>query len=145
MAWLLSRYIIQPINDLTAVTSAMAAGDLDRRADPRGTDEIGRLGLTFNRMADELSDTIGIISDERAKLAAMLETMGDGLLMIDHDGEIVLANSAAERLLNPIARLVRPRPRREVRGRALDRGGARPRVAAPGSATRGNRARYRAC
>ena len=119
LAWLLSRYIIKPINDLTAVTSGMAAGDLRRRADPRGTDEIGRLGLTFNRMADELSDTIGIISDERAKLSAILETMGDGLLMIDHDDAIVLANSAAERLLNPISRLARPRPRREVRGRAL--------------------------
>jgi two-component system phosphate regulon sensor histidine kinase PhoR len=117
LAWLLSRYIIQPINDLTAVTSGMAAGDLRRRADPRGTDEIGRLGLTFNRMADELSDTIGIISDERAKLSAILETMGDGLLMIDHDDAIVLANSAAERLLNPVSRLARPR--REVRGRAL--------------------------
>ena len=117
LAWLLSRYIIQPINGLTAVTSGMAAGDLSRRADPRGTDEIGRLGLTFNRMADELSDTIGIISDERAKLSAILETMGDGLLMIDHDGDIALANSAAERLLLPISRL--PRPRREVRGRAL--------------------------
>lgn len=119
LAWLLSRYIIQPINDLTAVTSGMAAGDLSRRADPRGTDEIGRLGLTFNRMADELSDTIGIISDERTKLAAILETMGDGLLMIDHDGEIALANSAAERLLNPISRLAPPRLRREARGRAL--------------------------
>lgn len=119
LAWLLSRYIIQPINDLTAVTSGMAAGDLERRADPRGTDEIARLGLTFNRMADELGETIGIISDERAKLAAILETMGDGLLMIDHDGAIVLANSAAERLMNPIRRPQRDRPRREVRGRAL--------------------------
>ncbi|CAA9583454.1 MAG: Phosphate regulon sensor protein PhoR (SphS) [uncultured Thermomicrobiales bacterium] len=119
LAGLLSRYIIQPINNLTAVTSGMAAGDLDRRADPRGTDEIGRLGLTFNRMADELRETIGIISDERAKLAAILETMGDGLLMIDHDGEIVLANSAAERLMTPVIRPQRARPRREARGRAL--------------------------
>lgn len=119
LAWLLSRYIIQPINELTAVTSGMAAGDLDRRADPRGTDEIARLGLTFNRMADELGETIGIISEERAKLAAILETMGDGLVMIGHDGEIVLANSAAERLMNPIRRPQRDRPRREVSGRAL--------------------------
>ena len=95
----------------------MAAGDLDRRADPRGTDEIGRLGRTFNRMADELRETIGIISDERAKLSAILETMGDGLLMVDHDGAITLANSAAERLLQPVTRA--QRARREVRGRAL--------------------------
>ncbi len=119
LAWLLSRYIIQPINDLTIVTSAMAAGQLDRRSDPRGTDEIGRLGLAYNRMADQLRDTIGIISDERAKLAALLETMGDGLLMIDHEGTIALANSAAERLLVPGGRPVRGRSRQEVRGRPL--------------------------
>ena len=119
LAWLLSRYIIRPIDALTGVAGAMAAGDLDRRSDPRGTDEIGRLGLAFNRMADELSETIEIISDERAKLAAILETMGDGLLVIDHDGLILLANSAAERLLQPYARPLRDGRRREVRGRAL--------------------------
>jgi two-component system phosphate regulon sensor histidine kinase PhoR len=119
LAWLLSRYIIRPIDALTGVAGAMAAGDLDRRSDPRGTDEIGRLGLAFNRMADELRETIAIISDERAKLAAILETMGDGLLVIDHDGMIRLANSAAERLLQPYARPLRDGRRREVRGRAL--------------------------
>jgi len=119
LAWLLSRYIIRPIDALTGVAGAMAAGDLDRRSDPRGTDEIGRLGLAFNRMADELSETIEIISDERARLAAILETMGDGLLVIDHDGTILLANSAAERLLQPYARPSRDGRRREVRGRAL--------------------------
>ena len=119
LAWLLSRYIIRPIDALTGVAGAMAAGDLDRRSDPRGTDEIGRLGLAFNRMADELSETIEIISDERARLAAILETMGDGLLVIDHDGMILLANSAAERLLQPYARPPRDGRRREVRGRAL--------------------------
>lgn len=118
LAWLLSRYIIRPIDALTAVAGAMAAGDLNRRSDPRGTDELGRLGLAFNRMADELRETIEIISDERAKLASILETMGDGLLVIDHDGMIRLANSAAERLLQPYARLPRD-GRREVRGRAL--------------------------
>ena len=119
LAWLLSRYIIRPIDALTGVAGAMAAGDLDRRSDPRGTDEIGRLGLAFNQMADELSETIAIISDERARLAAILETMGDGLLVIDHDGIIRLANSAAERLLQPYARPPRDGRRREVRGRAL--------------------------
>jgi two-component system phosphate regulon sensor histidine kinase PhoR len=119
LAWLLSRYIIRPIDALTGVAGAMAAGDLDRRSDPRGTDEIGRLGLAFNRMADELSETIALVSDERARLAAILETMGDGLLVIDHEGMIRLANSAAERLLQPYARPLRDGRRREVRGRAL--------------------------
>lgn len=117
---LLARTIIRPINDLTILTSAMAAGQLDQRSEPRGNDEIAQLGRSFNRMAIELGETIGIISDERAKLAALLETMGDGLLVIDHDGAISLANSAAERLLAPVgARGRSGGTRREVRGRPL--------------------------
>ncbi len=103
LAVLLARYITHPINALTGLAGAMAAGQLDRRSEPRSSDEIGRLERAFNRMADEMQGTIGLISEERGKLAAILETMGDGLLMIDDRGRIVLANSAAERILAPPA------------------------------------------
>lgn len=117
---LLARYILQPISGLTALADAMAAGQLDRRIAPRGGDELGRLGVAFNRMAAELGDTIASISDERAKLASLLETMGDGMLVVDHDGVIVMANSAAERMLDPATRFaLRGAARTEVRGRAL--------------------------
>lgn len=99
LSLLLARYITYPINTLTALAGAIAAGQLDRRSEPGSSDEIGRLGRAFNLMADELQDTIGIISEERGKLAALLETMGDGLVMLDEHGVIVLANSAAEHLL----------------------------------------------
>jgi two-component system phosphate regulon sensor histidine kinase PhoR len=117
---LLARYILQPIIGLTELADRMAAGRLDSRIAPRSNDELGRLGLAFNRMAGELGDTIALISDERTRLAVLLETMGDGLLMIDHDGVIVLANSAAEQMLDPATRFAaRPVGRTEVRGRPL--------------------------
>ncbi|MFN8515434.1 MAG: PAS domain-containing protein [Chloroflexia bacterium] len=62
-----------------------------------------------------MGETIAPISDERTELAALLETMGDGLLMIDHDGVIVLANSAAEHLLDPATRFATRRGAHEVR------------------------------
>src|SRR5919199_1287610 len=99
VALLLARYITHPINNLTALAGQLAAGQLDLRSQPGVNDEIGRLGRAFNRMADELRDTIALISDERGKLAAILETMEDGLLMIDEAGAVVLANTAAEQLL----------------------------------------------
>ncbi|MGN6811649.1 MAG: HAMP domain-containing sensor histidine kinase, partial [Thermomicrobiales bacterium] len=112
LALILSRYIIQPIDELRRMADNLAAGQLDQRSAPRADDELGRLGRAFNRMAGELSETIGIISDERAKLAAVLETMGDGLLMIEGDGTIALANRAAETLLT--GRDVLGRPLNEV-------------------------------
>jgi two-component system phosphate regulon sensor histidine kinase PhoR len=108
LALILSRYIIQPIDELRRMADNLAAGQLDQRSEPRADDELGRLGRAFNRMAGELSETIGIISDERAKLAAVLETMGDGLLMIEGDGTIALANRAAEILLTGRDVLGRP-------------------------------------
>ena len=40
------------------------------------------------------------MSAESSKLTAMLDTMEDGVVVIEADGRITLMNSAAERLLD---------------------------------------------
>lgn len=59
MAWLLSRRITRPLVDLTIAAEAIAHGDYRQHVNARGTDEIGRLGAAFNRMAErvEMSST----------------------------------------------------------------------------------------
>lgn len=104
LAFLLARHITAPINALTTLVDAMAAGQLGRRSVSRSGDEIGRLERAFNRMARRLARTITLINAERSKLTAVLETLDDGLLMIDEAGSVTLANSAASRLLAPAAR-----------------------------------------
>lgn len=116
LSLLLARYITYPINVLTGLAQALAVGQLDRRSEPRSADEIGRLERAFNRMADEMQDTISLISEERSKLAAILETMDDGLLMIDDQGAIILANSAAERILGTAATASRRAGATDLRG-----------------------------
>jgi signal transduction histidine kinase len=56
--WIVSRRISQPIVALTHVTTAMSAGDLSRRAQIVGRDEIGTLAHSFNEMADRVEETI---------------------------------------------------------------------------------------
>jgi signal transduction histidine kinase len=58
VGWLVSRRISQPIVALTDVTTAMSAGDLSRRAQVAGRDEIGTLAQSFNEMADQVEETI---------------------------------------------------------------------------------------
>ena len=95
----LARSLVEPISELTEVASQMSAGDLSRAVRPRGTDEIGQLGVMFNRMADRLEGTISSLSAERTKLAAVVSGMVDGVIATDRDGRAILVNRAATDLL----------------------------------------------
>jgi signal transduction histidine kinase len=48
------RRVIGPLRNLGESVQTFAAGNLDRRIDPRGDREFARLAADFNRMADEL-------------------------------------------------------------------------------------------
>jgi two-component system phosphate regulon sensor histidine kinase PhoR len=91
--------LTKPIQRLTMLAGTMAAGRLDSRFDVTSRDEIGELGRTFNRMADRLQETFETISAERNRLAAILETVADGVLIVDPGGRVMALNPAAERLL----------------------------------------------
>ncbi|MFN7916116.1 MAG: sensor histidine kinase [Vicinamibacterales bacterium] len=51
---LLGRRAIAPVHALERATQAVASGDLSARVAVRGDDEFGRLGQSFNAMADRL-------------------------------------------------------------------------------------------
>lgn len=53
--WLISRRITRPLARLTAAAEGIAQGDYTRRVNPRGDYEIARLGVSFNRMANEIA------------------------------------------------------------------------------------------
>jgi signal transduction histidine kinase len=56
--WLVSRRISQPVVALTEASDRMAAGDLGARAPVAGGDEVGRLGESFNGMAERVEATV---------------------------------------------------------------------------------------
>lgn len=55
-AWALARNLIRPIKILALATERLAAGDLKHRIFVDRSDELGRLGADFNRMALKLSE-----------------------------------------------------------------------------------------
>ena len=56
VAWGLSRQIVRPLTELTGAVEAMALGQYSKRVHGRHSDEIGRLGSAFNRMAEQVED-----------------------------------------------------------------------------------------
>ncbi len=56
--YLLSSRISKPIVALTEASDRMADGDLTARAPVERADEVGRLGESFNQMADQMEGTV---------------------------------------------------------------------------------------
>jgi two-component system phosphate regulon sensor histidine kinase PhoR len=98
-AWLIARTITHPIRELAAAAREMASGNLEQRvrADTRG--EPGQLVRAFNEMAEHLRETVAAISEDRTRLADILDNMADGIILTDREGNIRMVNRAVERLL----------------------------------------------
>lgn len=54
LSYLLTRRVLQPLSQMTAITKEIAAGKFSLRAEINSEDEVGQLGVAFNRMADSL-------------------------------------------------------------------------------------------
>jgi two-component system phosphate regulon sensor histidine kinase PhoR len=91
--------ITEPILELQRMASGIAGGDLNARVRLFGNDELADLGLVFNGMAQQLSESFATIHDEKSKLEVILENMADGIIVINRDFKITLANPAAQMML----------------------------------------------
>lgn len=99
-AALIAILITRPVRQITEAAGGIASGKLDQQIPVRSKDEIGRLGRAFNEMSSSLKTTVELIENERSKLATILSSLTDGVIMTDSEGRILLANPAAERLFN---------------------------------------------
>jgi two-component system phosphate regulon sensor histidine kinase PhoR len=99
LALLIAERTARPIRRLTEVAKQLSEGNLSARLLPTTRDEIGTLTHTFNQMTDRLRATIVTLTEERGRLAAVLENMADGALITDAEGQVRLINPAAARLL----------------------------------------------
>jgi len=50
------RKVVEPIIELSANAALITHGDLTRRIEPASDDEVGQLGISFNKMADSLKE-----------------------------------------------------------------------------------------
>jgi diguanylate cyclase (GGDEF)-like protein/PAS domain S-box-containing protein len=95
------------LGHLDAAARAIAAGDLDRRLDDTGEDELGRLAVSFNRMADALGQRETALRDAKAdleriatsKYRILFEATTDAVMLFDRERGLFDCNPAALRLL----------------------------------------------
>jgi two-component system phosphate regulon sensor histidine kinase PhoR len=110
----LSRRVTRPVTEMQSIARWMADGDFAQRVPIAGTDEIAELGRTLNLMAERLSDKIQDLEGERTKVAAILDSMVEGVIAIDQRSRIVLMNHAARRIFDLGTESVEGRPLLEI-------------------------------
>lgn len=96
----------RPVRRLTEAAERIAEGDLDVHVGSDRHDEVGRLATSFGSMATALQsreqDLRRAAQREatlRERLESVTASMDEGLLAVDADGTIGMANPAAARLL----------------------------------------------
>ena len=106
-AFVLSRRLVSPIQNLVEGTKAVAKGNFDMRLPVPGKDEIGFLINSFNEMTKGLSIarkqaslSQNLVEAERANLEIILASLSTGVISLESDLKIRTANKAAGSILN---------------------------------------------
>ncbi|MGI9232677.1 MAG: ATP-binding protein [Woeseiaceae bacterium] len=105
-AFVLSRRLVAPIQDLVAGTRAVAMGDFDTRLPTPTRDEIGFLISSFNDMTQRLATarreaslSQALVEAERTNLEVILARLSTGVLALETDLTIRTANQASSSIL----------------------------------------------
>lgn len=99
LSFLASRTVTKPIRSLVGGAEDLSRGNLKTRLRITTKDEIGLLGTTFNRMADKLSAIVLKAEAEAEKANIMLNNVNEGILALDKEGRILIANVSAAVLI----------------------------------------------
>lgn len=97
---LMARSIAGPVRNVAEGARSLARGDLDHRVRSSSMRETRELNDAFNEMAATLRDLVHGLDSERSLLSLVMETMADGVIVLDSDNRIRLINRAAQRLLD---------------------------------------------
>ncbi|WZL72029.1 ATP-binding protein [Clostridiaceae bacterium 35-E11] len=100
----LSNKIARPLYNLIEKIKLIAEGDYSQQLDIDGDDEIAKLAEEFNTMTLKLQsyDELNVkkLMEEKQKAEAIVESIGDGIIVTNEEHKLLLVNRAAEKALN---------------------------------------------
>jgi two-component system phosphate regulon sensor histidine kinase PhoR len=90
----LSQVSVRILGELTEGARRFGSGDFRARLPVASRDELGELARVMNDMAARLQEQMERLTRERNRLDAILYGIGEGLLVTDRSGRIMLVNRA---------------------------------------------------
>ncbi len=99
---LIAKAVTTPIEDITKKTQDISQGNFGQVVDRKGSDEIGQLANSINYMSRSLKDMLDEIKNEKSKVDIILNSMTDGIIAFDKEGNVIHANPEVKTMLNRI-------------------------------------------
>jgi two-component system phosphate regulon sensor histidine kinase PhoR len=100
LAYLILKFMTQPIQAVTELANRVASGRLDQGVPFESDDELGRLSKAIDEMSLQLRNKIEEISREKDYLQTLLRGIMEGVLVVDARGRILMVNNALRQLLS---------------------------------------------
>ncbi len=98
LAWIVSARTARRVAAVAQVARRYATGDLTPAA-AYGQDELGEVARALDGVVQELGRRLTELTQERRHLAALLGSMAEGVVVVDAQGRLVMANDAARSML----------------------------------------------
>ena len=95
-----SQRIVTPIRQVTGAARAIGRGEFEQEIPVTSSDEVGILAEEFNSMRWNLKSAVGKLTEEEKKMTAIVNSIAEGLILVDPNNRILYINPAAERLLD---------------------------------------------
>jgi two-component system phosphate regulon sensor histidine kinase PhoR len=115
-----SWFTLRPLRELQRTAAAIAGGQLEDRPPLRPRAELKEIADALDRMAEQLKLRLEQVTSEKEQLRAVLNAMVEGVLVVDQDGEILLANDRLRELFDVWSPLEGRTPLEAIRHAQLD-------------------------
>lgn len=104
LAALISGALRRSVDHMVNAVTAIARGNFHRRLRHVPGEEFAPLAEAVNAMAHNIEEQIGYAADQAAQLESVLTIMGDGVLVLDRQGNVRRVNRALERVFPEVSR-----------------------------------------
>ena len=94
----LSELVLRPVRHIAEVVGSIAGGDLSRRLPRDNRGELGRIASSVNDVAEQLQNRLEELTEDKERLQAVLSGMVEGVLVVDAENRVVLANPRVRRI-----------------------------------------------
>ena len=99
IAFMLSRGVSRPVKTLVQAVRKISQGNFDAKVFLKNEDELKVLGDSINDMGEQMQTLFADISERNEELDAIISSMQEPLVVLDHEGRIKLSNKSFNGLL----------------------------------------------
>jgi two-component system phosphate regulon sensor histidine kinase PhoR len=100
LSWATSQWLTTRVRAIASVARRYAEGDLSRPTRDYGDDEIGQVARVLDNSVQEIGRRLEESRRTRSHMEAILESMFEGVVLVDGNGRLLLANTAAREMLH---------------------------------------------